>query len=82
MNKEEAANQIYIEITKYLDATFKGATMIPDSKDGSWIVYGRFIINKAITFEDLQKKMSNYGFKTILPKRRFKDSVTFVKNYK
>jgi len=82
MTKEQAACCIYEDITKLIDASFRGASMIYDQKYDSWKVYGRFIINFDFTFEDLQERMAQYGFITVLAGRRYKDTVTFIKNYK
>jgi hypothetical protein len=82
MTKDEAANLIYEDITQLIDVSFRGASLVEDKKNNSWKVFGRFIINFDITFEDLKQKMAKYGFVTVLAGRRYKDTVTFIKNYK
>lgn len=82
MTIDQAANLIYEEVTQLIDASFKGASLMHDRRNNLWKIYGRFIINFDITFEDLKQKMAKHGFTTVLAGRKHKDTVTFIKYYK
>lgn len=82
MTKEHAANLLYEDVTRVLKAEFKGATMIQNRKDGSWKVYGRFLIPNLESAREIEKKMLTYGFDTFFPKKGLKNILTFIKSYK